>query len=119
MKASNLNKAVLNIFVGATLAVSTAFSVGAQEIRAGVAPFYAGQAGIYITLPTPMPNGNYAVTVQATNTGGYSPTTECTYFNVLKKTATNFQVQHKTCIDGVPIALDKNVPLNWIAVEIE
>lgn len=98
------------------VAATLSMSANAQQIQAGVKGFLAGQAGIYITLPTPMPDGNYSAVVQATNTSGYSPTTECTYFNVLKKTATNFQVQHKTCIDGTPIALDKNVSLNWIVV---
>lgn len=106
-------KTLLALLVGSSVAMS---ANATNEVRAGVAPFLAGQAGIYITLPTPMPNGNYSAVVNATNTSGYSPTTECTYFNVLKKTATNFQVQHKTCIDGVPIPLDKNVSLNWIVM---
>jgi len=62
-----------------------------------------------------MPTANYSVVVQPTNTAGYSPIPNCTYFNVLKKTTTNFQVQHKRCDDGVPVKLDVNVSLDWIA----
>jgi hypothetical protein len=49
--------------------------------------------------------GPYTVVVQATNTAGYSPSSECTYFNVLKETPTKFEVQHKTFKDGKPLAL--------------
>lgn len=86
----------------------------AADFRAGNIGFPAGSAGITVTFATPMPNAKYAVTVQPTNTAGYSSTNECTYFNVLKKTATKFEVQHKTCIDGTPVELDVNVSLNWI-----
>lgn len=106
----------INTLLALLVTSSVAMSANANSTRAGVDAFLAGQAGIYITLDTPMPNGNYSAVVNATNTSGYSPTTECTYFNVLKKTATNFQVQHKTCIDGVPIPLDKNVSLNWVVM---
>jgi hypothetical protein len=84
--------------------------------RAGTAPFNVGQAGIFITFATPLASANYSVSVQATNTGGYSPTTECTYFNVLHKTASGFDVQHKKCSDGTPLALDVGVGLDWIAI---
>ena len=84
--------------------------------KAGTAAFKAGQKGIVVTFPVPMPSSRYTVSVQATNTSGYSSVSKCTYFNVLKKTNTNFQVQHKTCDDGKPIALDKNVSLDWIAI---
>jgi hypothetical protein len=84
--------------------------------RAGTAPFSAGQAGIFITFAVPFPNANYSVSVQQTNTAGYSPTTVCTYFNVLHKTANGFDVQHKRCDDGVPVALDVGVSLDWIAI---
>lgn len=99
------------------LAISLA-SVQAQQVvgyRAGTASFTAGSAGIVITFSAPMPTAKYSVVVQATNTAGYSPTADCTYFNVLKKTQTNFQVQHKRCDNGTPVALDTNVSLDWIA----
>lgn len=48
-----------------------------------------------IAPPVSGPNTN--VFVQQANTAGYSTTSDCTYFNVLKVTATDFQVQHKTC----------------------
>ncbi len=99
------------------LAISLA-SVQAQQVvgyRAGTAPFTAGSAGIVVTFSVPMPTDKYSVVVQPTNTAGYSPISQCTYFNVLKKTTTNFQVQHKRCDDGTPINLDVNVSLDWIA----
>ncbi|HVF04525.1 MAG TPA: hypothetical protein VNA20_06785 [Frankiaceae bacterium] len=87
-----------------------------HEHRADSATFPVGSAGIFVTFTTPMPNADYSVTVQQRDTAGYSPTTVCTYFNVLKKTATGFQVQHKRCDDGVPVALDFLVFLDWIAM---
>jgi hypothetical protein len=101
--------------------LALAFSVApaqAQQVvgyRAGTAPFTAGSAGIVITFSVPMPTAKYSVVVQPTNTAGYSPIAQCTYFNVLKKTTTNFQVQHKRCDDGTPVNLDVNVSLDWIA----
>jgi hypothetical protein len=83
--------------------------------RAGTAAFTAGNAGIFVTFSVPMPTAQYSVVVQPTNTAGYSPTADCTYFNVLKKTKTNFQVQHKRCDNGTPVNLDANVSLDWIA----
>jgi len=44
-----------------------------------------------------------------------SPISQCTCFNVLKKTTTNFQVQHKSCDNGGPVNPDVNVSLDWIA----
>lgn len=85
----------------------------AQANRAGTAPFPAHSAGITIALTPPMPDGCYSVSVQQTNTAGYSPTAVCTYFNVLKKTATQFQVQHKSCHTGAPLALIVPVSLDW------
>lgn len=114
---------IIVLALGALAAVSIfifpASWAGAQGqvvgYRAGVSPFRSGQAGIYVKFSKPMPTANYAVAVQPTNTAGYSPTKDCTYFNVLKKTVSEFQVQHKRCDDGVPVKLDVNVSLNWIA----
>ncbi len=75
----------------------------------------AGQAGVTISLQPPV-NGPYTVVVQPTNTAGYSTTGEATYFNVLKETASDFHVQHKTCKDGTPLPLDTNVTLQWVLV---
>lgn len=84
--------------------------------KAGTAAFPIGQAGITVLFPVAWPaNAVYAMSVQPTNTAGYSPTTVCTYFNVLNKTATSFQVQHKRCDNGVPVPLDTAVSLDWIA----
>jgi hypothetical protein len=93
-------------------------SAQAQQVvgyRAGTAAFTSGSAGIVVTFSAPMPTDKYSVVVQPTNTAGYSPISNCTYFNVLKKTTTNFQVQHKRCDDGVPVKLDVNISLDWIA----
>ena len=84
---------------------------------AGTIGFLSGQAGIYVDHQ-PI-EGAYFVVVQPRDTAGYSPAEVCTYFNVLKKTPGQFQVQHKTCADGTPIALDHNVPLDWIACTAE
>jgi hypothetical protein len=106
----------------AALVVLATVSAGAQGsnppglCKAGTAAFVIGQAGITINYPVAWPaNTAYSVVVQPTNTAGYSPTTVCTYFNVLNKTATTFQVQHKRCDNGVPVPLDVNVSLDWIA----
>ena len=84
--------------------------------KAGTAPWAVGQAGIYVNYTVPWPAGaKYSVTVQPTNTAGYSTLTACTYFNVLKKTDTKFEVQHKRCDNGVPVAVDTTISLDWIA----
>jgi hypothetical protein len=92
--------------------------VQAQQIvgyRAGTKSFAKGLAGIPITFSAPMPTAKYSVVVQPTNTAGYSPISQCTYFNVLHKTSTGFEVQHKRCDNGAPVPLDDNVSLDWIA----
>jgi hypothetical protein len=83
--------------------------------RAGHTAFPKGKDGIQITFSAPMPNDDYAIVVQPTNTGGFSPTAEGTYFNVLRKTKDGFQVQHKTTEDNQPKKLKESVNLNWIA----
>jgi len=101
------------------LAIPLAFlvSAGAQaaELRAGSVSWVSGQAGITVNL-SPAVTGPYTVVVQPTNTAGYSPSSECTYFNVLKETPTKFEVQHKACQDGMPLLLDVNVTLKWILI---
>ncbi len=115
MRLKKLHLAAL-LTVVALLAGQMAAQAQTGTYRAGTAPFNAGQAGITITFLTPLPSANYSVSVQATNTAGYSPTTDCTYFNVLHKTANGFDVQHKRCNDGVPLALTVGTPLDWIAI---
>jgi hypothetical protein len=74
-----------------------------RDYRAGTAAFAIGRmVSISPSLPS-LPNTDYAVVVQATNTAGYSPTSDCTYFNPLHKRADVFEVQHKSCDDGVPV----------------
>ena len=113
---------ILVITTAATLLVvrgASAQATGSNPpglCKAGTAAFAVGQAGIFVNYPVPWPTTvTYSVVVQPTNTAGYSPTTVCTYFNVLKKTPTQFQVQHKRCDDGVPVPLDTAVSLDWIA----
>ena len=88
--------------------------------KAGTAAFPIGSAGIFVNYPVPWPaTVTYSLVVQATNTAGYSGTTACTYFNVLKKTPTQFQVQHKRCDNGVPVPLVVGVSLDWIACPVQ
>ncbi len=94
-------------------ALAATGSANAAEIRAGVSSFAIGQAGIYVPL-SPAVDEAYSVVVQPSNTAGYSTTGECTYFNVLKSTPTEFQIQHKTCKDGTPIPVDVSVTINWV-----
>jgi hypothetical protein len=93
--------------------ISAAGAANAAEIRAGVSSFKVGDAGIYVPL-SPAVDQAYSVVIQAANTAGYSSTGECTYFNVLKESPTEFQIQHKTCKDGTPIPVDTSVTINWV-----
>ncbi len=86
------------------------------ETRSGSISFPKGRDGILVEFSEPMPSSNYAITVQQTNAGGYSPTSEATYFNVLRKTKNGFQIQHKTTESDTPKKLQSSVTLNWIAV---
>lgn len=104
------------MFVASSLVSLSGAQAQIIDYRAGTAPFNAGQAGIFITFVNPLPSAGYSVSVQATNTGGFSGTTVCTYFNVLHKTSTGFDVQHKRCSDGVPVPLTVGVSLDWIAI---
>jgi hypothetical protein len=81
--------------------------------RAGTIGFPIGSAGITVPIVPPMPNNTYSVSLQATNTAGYSTTSDCTYFNVLHKTPTQFEIQHKRCKDGIPVTLDQGVSIDW------
>ena len=120
----NLRQVLAGVAAIAILSSVVLLTVGgnaAQPLmdwRAGTAGFETGKDGINITFSSPpMPDTKYAIHVQATNTAGYSPTSVCTYFNPLHKRVDGFEVQHKRCDDGVPVALDVNVSLDWIAVE--
>jgi hypothetical protein len=88
-------------------------------LRAGVADFSGGQAGIYVTFSPPLPAAclnHVVVVVQQTNDGAYSPTSACTYLNVLKIKSRNFQVQHKGCSDGVPYPVTSDLEVRWLAI---
>ena len=100
------------------LAITAGSTFGqAVEYRAGTAVFASGNDGLNITFTNgPMPNLNYSVVVQATNTAGYSTTSVCTYFNPLHKRLDGFEVQHKRCDDGKGVKLDTNVSLDYIAI---
>jgi|SRR4051812_34058295 hypothetical protein len=84
--------------------------------RAGLIPWKKGDAGVTVKVFPPMSNANYSVSVQQANTAGYSPISECTYFNVLKLEPDNFQIQHKKCKDGQPVPVDDTISMLWIIV---
>ncbi len=84
--------------------------------RAGTAGFAAGQQATNITFSAPLLSTLYAVSIQPTDTAGFSSISECTYFNALKKRTDGFAVQHKRCSDGAPVPLVGNVSLDWIAI---
>jgi hypothetical protein len=90
-----------------------------KVLRVGAADFKIGQAGIYVKFIPPLPAAclnHVVVVVQQTNDGAYSPTSACTYLNVLKITSTNFQVQHKGCSDGVPYPVTSDLEVRWLAI---
>jgi len=121
------------LFIGLSPSRVRAFSSGPAKL-AGVATMTpADGGGITITFP-PLPNAFVAgglatwtacnppgagscpyvvVMGQASNASAYSPTTDCTYLNVLHKRQTQFEVQHKRCSDGSVVSLTGNVQLNW------
>ena len=101
--------------IAVSLAMSTA--AVAMDIRAGAFPWPNGADGVTIPISPPVNGPNAPITVQPANTAGYSTVSECTYFNVLKVTATDFQVQHKTCKDGTPVKTDTTITLFWILVK--
>jgi hypothetical protein len=112
----------IRFLVVATALVLISVSAFAHPLpaKAGFTSFPAGEAGIYITFPVAWPAGTqYVVSAQETNAGGFTPGSDCTYFNVLKLTDTNFQIQHKRCKDGTPVALTTNVTIGWIAVPVQ
>ena len=99
------------------IAVSLAMAAAAMAgERAGAMAWQKGLAGITVKFAPPMSNTNYSVLVGATHAAGYSPTSECTYFNVLNEALDSFQVQHKTCKDGRPIPIDDPLTLQFIIV---
>ncbi|BAN01056.1 hypothetical protein [Ilumatobacter coccineus] len=102
---------VLGAFVGAERT-----SCDTTAIVRGTAGFYIGDAGVFVTFDDPLPTATYTLLIQTNNTGGYSTTTEATYFNPLKKTATGFQIQHKTTDDDTPLAVDQSVGLDWVVM---
>lgn len=90
-----------------------------KVLRAGVADFSVSQAGIFVTFSPSLPAAclnHVVVVVQQTNDGAYSPTSACTYLNVLKITSTNFQIQHKGCSDGVPYPVTSDLEVGWVAI---
>jgi hypothetical protein len=88
----------------------------ATDIRSGLIPWASGTDGVTVTISPPVSGPNANVFVQPANTAGYSTVSDCTYFNVLKVTATDFQVQHKTCKDGTPIKTDTTISLLWFLI---
>lgn len=89
----------------------------AVDIRSGAFGWPLGADGVTVPISPPVNGPNASVVVNPGNTAGYSPSSECTYFNVLKVTPTQFEVQHKTCKDGTPIKTDTAITLIWILVK--
>lgn len=87
-----------------------------KVIQCGSVGFAEGSAGITIDLHEKMPTGDYSVAVQVRDSQAFSPSEDATYFNVLKKTESNFQLQHKTRENGTPLSLTGQVQIDWIAV---
>jgi hypothetical protein len=100
------------------IALSLAMSVpaAAVDIRFGFFPWPSGADGVTVPISPPMNGPNATIVVQQTNTAGYSTVSECTYFNVLKITATQFEIQHKTCKDGTPVKTDTTITMGWFAI---
>jgi len=112
--------AIAILFTIALSTVGGAAPPPPPQTLGGIAAFSPGQAGININFPpgVKIAGAKYVVVVQETNTAGYSTTSDCTYFNPLHKRDDGFEVQHKRCDDGVPVALDVGVSLNWIVVAL-
>ena len=114
---SALHKSVaLSALLLTTAAVFPSVAQAGPQTRAGLVGWVKPSMGVFVHFSAPMPDTNYAAIVQPTNTAGYSTTKDCTYFNVLHLTVNGFDVQHKRCDDGTPVATDENITLEWIAV---
>jgi hypothetical protein len=98
------------------LSLATSVPAAAVDIRAGLEPWPIGSTGIVVHISPPVSSAVYSAVVQQTNTAGYSTLADCTYFNVLHLAPTQFEVQHKTCKDGTPVAVDTGITLTWILV---
>lgn len=94
-------------------------------LKSGVATMPTGTAGISVPFtntsgflaPLPSACTQYVVVLTQSNDGAYSPTPNCTYLNVLDKTTTGFEVQHKGCADGIPYNVTgAALEFNWVAV---
>jgi hypothetical protein len=92
----------------------------ATVLKAGVSILPIGSAGITITFSPALPRActseKYVVVLTQLNDAGYSPVVDCTYLNVLNETPNSFQVQHKTCKDGVPQNVTTPLTFGWVAV---
>ena len=87
-----------------------------KSVQCGTVAFAKGSAGITVDLHESMPSDSYSVSVQVRDSQAFSPSDSATYFNVLKKSDTNFQLQHKTREGGKPLPLTGNVRIDWIAI---
>jgi hypothetical protein len=120
---------VAGILANAAYAQDAPVCPKGKVLRAGAADFIpdgstcntlpAGNCGIYVKFTPPLRAAclnQVSVFVQQTNDGAYSPTSACTYLNVLKITSTDFQVQHKGCSDGVPYPVTTPLEIRWVAI---
>jgi hypothetical protein len=114
-----LGTLITGLLASAAYGQEAALCPKGKVLRAGVASFSVGDAGIFVTFTPPLPPAclnHVVVVVQQTNDGAYSPTSACTYLNVLKITSTNFQVQHKGCSDGIPYPATSDLEIRWVAI---
>jgi hypothetical protein len=101
------------------IVLSLAMSVPALavDIRSGVIAWQTNVDGVTVPISPPVSGPNAQVFVQTAAASGYSPVSECTYFNVLKVTATQFEVQHKKCKDGTPVKTDAPFSMLFLVVK--
>ena len=107
----------MRILLSISLSLAMSGAALATDIRSGAFPWPNGADGVTIPISPPVSGPNSPVVVQPAATAGFSTLADCTYFNVLKVTANDFQVQHKTCKDGTPIKTDTTITLFWILVK--
>ena len=105
-------------FIISSFMVLTA-TAEAQNPRAGTVTWPGGTVQVEVVFAKPMPSDRYSVAVMpyVPQMGGYSTTTVCTYFGLIKKAPERFIVQHKRCDSGAAVKTDEPFKLDWIVAE--
>jgi len=106
-------------FATLSLIILLPAAVQAADPRAGTVKWPAGAFQVDVVFTKPMPGDKYSVAVMpfVPKLGGYSTTTVCTYFGLIRKTPDWFTVQHKRCDSGAAVKTDETFQLDWIAAE--